>query len=426
MKKLICEICGSSGLIKCGGTYTCPNCGTKYTTEEARKLMVDAPDDAESVLPESNTQAATIPEPANTPENTADARQTLHKLKFKPWQIALAACLCIALVVLTITVIVPAVRYNNAVNLMNSGSYEEAIAAFESLGDYKYSAELLDNCRTEKAYEDAVNLMNDGKYDEAITAFEALGDYKDSADKIDDCKLGTLRNAEVGSIVEFGTYEQDNDSSNGQETIEWLVLAKEDSKMLVISDKALDCKPYNTSLDFVTWDTCTLRSWLNDDFYNKSFAEDEQKLILTTNLGADKNPEYDSGQSKATKDKVFLLSASEALEYFPEDSQRICEPTYYAASVGDNATPDSVFCKWWLRTTGYNYYFAVTVIDNGAINVIGTGIDTETEAMSLSFFGYRLSNQALGVLNEIGTNFTATYGTTYVRPAMWIDVSAEK
>ena len=428
MKKLICEICGSSGLIKCGGTYTCPNCGTKYTTEEARKLMVDAPDDAESVLPESNTQAATIPEPANTPENTADARQTLHKLKFKPWQIALAACLCIALVVLTITVIVPAVRYNNAVNLMNSGSYEEAIAAFESLGDYKYSAELLDNCRTEKAYEDAVNLMNDGKYDEAITAFEALGDYKDSADKIDDCKLGTLRNAEVGSIVEFGTYEQDNDSSNGQETIEWLVLAKEDNRILVISDKALDCQQFDTSSETVTWETCTLRTWLNDDFYNKAFDEDEQKLILTTNVSADKNPEYDTDPGKATKDKVFLLSASEALEYFSDDSQRICEPTYYAAAIGEEATTDTVECKWWLRTPGYNYNqsFAVTVIDNGAINVIGTSKDTDISATVGLYILYPIRQQTLKTLTEIGTDFSATYGATYVRPAIWIDLSTEQ
>ena len=401
MKKLICEICGSSGLIKCDGTYICPNCGTKYTTEEARKLMVDAPDDAKAVLPENKTQAAIIPEPANTPESMADTSQTAHKIKFKPWQAALAACLCIALVVLTITVIVPAVRYNNAVNLMNSGSYEEAIAAFESLGDYKYSAELLDNCRTEKSYEDAVNLMNDGKYDEAITAFEALGDYKDSADKIDDCKLGILRNAEVGSIVEFGTYEQDNDSSNGQKTIEWLVLAKEDDKMLVISDKALDCQQFDTSSDYVTWETCTLRTWLNDDFYNKAFDVDEQKLILTTNVSADKNPEYDTDPGKTTKDKVFLLSANEAVKLFDGDESRKCVPTDYALNMGsvtidfaDSFSKGGVpTCRWWLRTLGYYKDDATSVSYDGEIYCTG---------------------------------FDVSVNNTSVRPAMWIDLSAEQ
>ena len=177
----------------------------------------------------------------------------------------------------------------------------------------------------------------------------------------------------------------------------------------------------------MTWETCTLRSWLNDDFYNKAFDEDEQKLILTTNVSADKNPEYDTDPGKATKDKVFLLSASEALEYFSDDSQRICEPTYYAASVGENATPNSAFCKWWLRTPGYNIYLAVTVIDNGAINVIGTSKDTDdTSAIVELYILYPIRQHTLKTLAEIGTDFAATYGATYVRPAMWIDLSTEQ
>ena len=41
MKALVCEMCGSQDLVKQDGVYVCQNCGTKYSVEEARKLMVE-------------------------------------------------------------------------------------------------------------------------------------------------------------------------------------------------------------------------------------------------------------------------------------------------------------------------------------------------------------------------------------------------
>lgn len=41
MKSLICEMCGSNGLIKQDGVYVCQSCGTKYSVEEAKKMMVE-------------------------------------------------------------------------------------------------------------------------------------------------------------------------------------------------------------------------------------------------------------------------------------------------------------------------------------------------------------------------------------------------
>ena len=41
MKKIVCEMCGSSDLIKEDGLYVCQSCGTKYSVEEAKKLMVE-------------------------------------------------------------------------------------------------------------------------------------------------------------------------------------------------------------------------------------------------------------------------------------------------------------------------------------------------------------------------------------------------
>lgn len=41
MKKLVCEMCGSSDLLKQDGVFVCQGCGCKYSVEEARKMMVE-------------------------------------------------------------------------------------------------------------------------------------------------------------------------------------------------------------------------------------------------------------------------------------------------------------------------------------------------------------------------------------------------
>ena len=102
------------------------------------------------------------------------------------------AALIVFLVVLN-TVIVPSGIYNDAVAHMEAGRHNEAIALFESLGDYKDSKdkikEVYINIRTEnerrmeEEYQNALALLDDGKYDEAIIAFEKLGAYKDSQAK---------------------------------------------------------------------------------------------------------------------------------------------------------------------------------------------------------------------------------------------------
>ena len=41
MKRLTCEMCGSTDLMKQDGVFVCQSCGTKYSIEEAKKMMVD-------------------------------------------------------------------------------------------------------------------------------------------------------------------------------------------------------------------------------------------------------------------------------------------------------------------------------------------------------------------------------------------------
>ena len=80
-------------------------------------------------------------------------------------------------------------------------------------------------------------------------------------------------NVGVGSIVQYGSYEQDNVLSNGAEPIEWIVLDKQGNKVLLLSRCGLDAIPFHKRLTSVTWAECSLRDWLNTTFFNTAFDE---------------------------------------------------------------------------------------------------------------------------------------------------------
>lgn len=245
-------------------------------------------------------------------------------------------CAVIALAILLYTVIIPNAKYNNAVALMDAGNMVEAYETFLSLDGYKDSADKADSARA-----------------------------KFETEKI--------KSAKVGDYVFFGAYEQDNDTSNGKEDIEWLVLEVKDGKVLLISRYALDRKPYNTRYTDITWETCSLREWLNNDFIDSAFSAKEQVMIPTVTVSADKNPEYDTYPGGATQDKVFLLSIAEANKYFRSDSARQCKPTRYA---GAYANSDNGSCWWWLRSPGGSQSSAAGVHIGGAVSCYGNYVLT--------------------------------------------------
>lgn len=244
-------------------------------------------------------------------------------------------------------------------------------------------------------YNDAIALMNAGRLDEAYNIFLELGAYKDAVDKTCDIRLmktkEQLKNIKVGSYINFGAYEQDNNTSNGKEDIEWLVLEVKDGKALVISKYALDCQPYNTSYTDVTWETCTLRKWLNNDFINAAFSANEKAMIPTVTVSADDNPYYSTNPGNATQDQVFLLSITEVNKYFSSNSARQGEPTNCAVASGAYVNSSNGNCWWWLRSPGSNRSNVARVSNDGDV----------------SEHGYRVN----------GDNYA-------VRPALWIDLNS--
>ena len=287
-----------------------------------------------------------------------------------------AACVALAIIILLNTVIIPGIKYNNAIALMDAGQYEEAIDGFKALDGYKDSVNKINECNTailDIEYNNAIALIDAGNTVEAYEAFIALDGYKDSSDKASSIyhkyTLEKLKVAKTGDYVFFGAYEQDNNTSNGKEYIEWLVLDIKDGKALLISKYALDCKQYNTSCTGITWETCSLRQWLNKDFINTAFSATEQAMIPTVTVSADKNPVYSTNPGNATQDKVFLLSITEANKYFSSASARACQPTAYA--VANGAYKNSGNCWWWLRSPGRSQGTAAYVDSAGGVSVRG-------------------------------------------------------
>ena len=194
-----------------------------------------------------------------------------------------------------------------------------------------------------------------------------------------------------GDIVVFGTYEQDNNLSNGAEPIEWRVLDVGTDSVLLMSRYALDCKVYNNDLVDITWETCTLRQWLNNEFYNKAFTSEDKSLINKTRLVNDDNPEYGTKGGNSTDDTVFLMSYKDLCN--PNygfidssfDENKKCVPTAYAVAQGTYLTEEEDFftnegertCSWWLRTPGGNLENAVSVGAGGGINTYGEWVSID-------------------------------------------------
>ena len=291
------------------------------------------------------------------------------------------ASVCIAFVIVLTTVIIPMQKYNKAMRLLDSNDYDSAYALLEEIGN--------DEAISSNKYDRAIALIDSGDYKSAYTLLNKLN-YKDSEAKRLEIRSNYQKmlfsKATVGSTVFFGAYEQDNDTSNGKEDIEWLVLAKSGNKMLVISKYALDCQRYNTSLTSVTWETCLLRKWLNGTFINNAFSAEEQAMIPTVTVSADKNPNYSTDPGNATQDKVFLLSITEANQYFTSDEARKCAPTDYAIAQGAD-TNDSykaggrATCSWWLRSPGFYQDFAAYVFDGGDVREDGYGVSDASEVV---------------------------------------------
>ena len=261
-------------------------------------------------------------------------------------------------------------KFHRAEALNDAGDYEAAYALYEEL---KYSIPI-----EQSKYKRAKALIDSGDYEEAYLLLNGLTDAnsKDLLNSIlPQYKEILLSQAQVGSSIFFGSYEQDNNKYNDKEPIEWLVLAKYGKNVLAISKYALDWKVYNHSGEKtdMTWQLCDLRTWLNGDFLNTAFTPEEQKIIISSKVSADKNPVHLTSPGIDTEDKVFLLSIAEANEYFTSDAARQCQGTISCNEQVEFKAEDGNIV-WWLRTPGSDACYGTYVKSDGSISTHGHGV----------------------------------------------------
>ncbi len=155
----------------------------------------------------SAIQAESTPEYKSSPK-VSEKRKTIVPI------IALAILLIVGIIFFAPRISAEHTKkseYAQAEELMNSGKYEQAIEAFEKLGDYQDAADRA----KEAQYIYAGTLVISGKYDQAAIIFRELGDYQDADSRADEAqyayaealrKSGDLEQA-LSAFQELGEYK---------------------------------------------------------------------------------------------------------------------------------------------------------------------------------------------------------------------------
>lgn len=204
------------------------------------------------------------------------------------------------------------------------------------------------------------------------------------------------------SILDF-SYQDNNGYNTGivywfrYEPISWTILSEENNTALIFCNMILDAQAYQTEYFqplsnneyFTKWNEApsgtyannyaysTIRSWLNNTFYETAFNDYQKEIILATTLdnsASSTNSSQNKYACENTTDKVFLLSAQDVSnsDYgFRKSSARCKSLTSYAKAMGALPTTlnaDEKNGTWWLRSPSQNSSFlANSILIDGSI-----------------------------------------------------------
>ncbi|SHM13361.1 DUF6273 domain-containing protein [Ruminococcus flavefaciens] len=161
----------------------------------------------------------------------------------------------------------------------------------------------------------------------------------------------------LGDVVTFGNYN-------------WYIIGKSDNGVTLLMKDNLEIRKYNDSDTDVTWETCSLRTYLNGDFYNSFSDEDKAKIVSTHNSNPN-NPDFNTSGGNETDDYIYLLSI------------------YEANALDDiNSSIRTNDSWWWLRSPGCDSEFAAFVYEDGGVETGGNYVDYENvvrPALNLEF-----------------------------------------
>ncbi len=226
---------------------------------------------------------------------------------------------------------------------------------------------------------------------------------------------------EIGDYAAIGHLEQDNCKENGADPIYWKVIDKQNDKVLLLADNVIDTCKYSEGND-ANWENSSLRNYLNNEFFETVFSDEEKDLIVSSHL---ENRSYDDylndyyirpnsyidyetlgnvDNGPESDDKVFVLDMGEIIRYLGEEddyypsfmdadngpaqwsrtwerfgidlsygaSGRLCRPSDHIirySNVGFSTYHQSSvrhYANYWTRTMGDRQNRAVAITDIGA------------------------------------------------------------
>ncbi|MEY8427503.1 DUF6273 domain-containing protein [Lachnospiraceae bacterium 46-15] len=188
------------------------------------------------------------------------------------------------------------------------------------------------------------------------------------------------------------------------EPIKWRVLHTDGNQALLQSDAALDDQKYHTVYEDVTWETSTVRSWLNGygagsnqqsvdyggkNFIGSAFTASEQAAIVNSSLENADNLKYGTEGGNDTTDKIFLLSESDVWntdkaesygftkDKYTADEARRRKSSTWAKAMGMWSVTSTDYAGngwWWLRSPGFYSDRAMYVNDDGQVYYNGDSV----------------------------------------------------
>ena len=180
-----------------------------------------------------------------------------------------------------------------------------------------------------------------------------------------------MENFKMDSILSFGGYN-------------WRVLDIQDNVALLITEDIIEQRAYHDAYKDITWADCSLRKYLNGEFYDKFSEADKSRIMPVLNKNLD-NQWYGSKGGVDTKDSIFLLSIEEVCKYFGDSRSKLYNrgknQRYWFERKDENNNKriarfegETWGSWWWLRSPGRVSVKAVYIHGDGNIGIQGNNI----------------------------------------------------
>ena len=183
----------------------------------------------------------------------------------------------------------------------------------------------------------------------------------------------------AGVFVEFGRYPAD--ALLTLAPIRWRVIGTKGSAALLLAEDAIDFLPYHDRPGYVTWETCSLRAYLNGAFLSDAFTPEERRRIRKSVQRNPDNHVYRTRGGRETEDAVFLPDDAQTQELEEGPVSPACAPTPFARLLRAPAGTGAGNCGWWLRCPGISGDFAAYVFSDGKVFYSGCGARNECTAV---------------------------------------------